>query len=435
MDKEIKRRVQRNSALYGAFAALLLWLIYFRELTVGDLGSFLPYLDHLASMSLSVVLLPLLVSLTVFYVASLLSAAFEGTLNELLVGSLYAAGLAVFFALFLIYSPGSEMLNSTGYLFLAAFAVLLIYNVVATLSRSWKVPALKAVAASATIYVEGEITIRILDLFIGSSGASLPGDLGMVLNELLHLGFMVAAAVSLLAVLKTSQNPYLSLVGDIASNYLLIVPASLAGSLYFNYFQGRLVSISPGLAKLSPYIEWTAICIVAALIYTRTRKGIKASMMDEARLGDWIKHVQEVETYKGDRFVGFAEMMNDFIERGRRDRLLVRLATFLHENRVGDEEISLMLSDLINYEDEKKTIFFQKGRGSALDKENETQRRSVLQRTISKILPLGFGESTGLKGPRQGEAEMSPPGAGLEDARSLESSMNTFEMKGGRDEG
>jgi len=102
---------------------------------------------------------------------------------------------------------------------------------------------------------------------------------------------------------------------------------------------------------------------------------------------------------------------------------------------VGDEEISLMLSDLINYEDEKKTIFFQKGRGSALDKENETQRRSVLQRTISKILPLGFGESTGLKGPRQGEAEMSPPGAGLEDARSLESSMNTFEMKGGRDEG
>lgn len=439
MDRETKRRILRNSALYGIFAALLLWLIYFNDLTIGDFSSFLPYLpDQLASTSISVVLLPLLVSMSIFYAASLFGAAFEGVFNELLVGSLYATGFAAFFALFLIYSPGSEMLNSAGYLFLAAFAVLLIYNALAALSRFWKVHALRALAASATIYVEGQIAMMLLGLFLGSSGLSLPGELGGALNELLDLGFMVAAAVSLLAVLKTSHNPYLSTVGGVASNYILVVSTSLTGSLYFNYFRGRLAAISPGIANLSPYIEWTTICIVAALIYTKTRRSIQASMTAEAQLGDWIKHVQEISTYKGDRFVGFTEMINDFIERGRRDRLLVRLAMFLHENRVVDDEISLLLSELINHEDAKKPVFSLSERASALEKENEARRRGVLQRTISRIMPMGLGVWAGMKElePEDVDRPTGDSNIGPEESPpSIGSSVNMLKMEGVRDEG
>ena len=438
MDRERRRKILRNSALYGVLAAVLIWLVYFNDFTVGNFRSFLPYLpDQLVSMSLSVILVPLLVSVSIFYVASLFSAAFEGGFNELIVGSLYATGFAVFFALFLIYSPGSEMLNTAGYLFMGAFGVLLIYNLLATLSRVWKVHQLKALAASATIYLEGQIAVQILDLFIGPSGVSLPGETGSTLNELLYLGFVVATAVSLLAVFKNSRNPYLSVLGGIGSNYILVVGASLVGSLYFNYFQGRLALISPGIANLSPYIEWTAICIVAAFIYTRTRKGIQTSMMAEAQLGDWIKHVQEISVYKGDRFVGFTEMINDFIEQGRRDRLLVKLAMFLKENGVEDEEISLMLSDLINYEDAKKPFFSIGGKTTALQKENEARRRGVLQSTISKILPLGLG---GLAVPKGSELkELERPTdvqkLGSED-RGIqpEPNMKMLEVEGVRDE-
>lgn len=437
MDKEIKKRILRNSALYGGFAVLLLWLIYFKDLTIGDFSSFLPYLpDQLASTSLSVILLPLLVSLSIFYVASLFSAAFEGAFNELLVGSLYATGFAAFFALFLIYSPGSKMLNSAGYLFLAAFVVLLIYNSLASLSKSWNIHMLKALAASATIYVEGQITMMLLDLFLGSSGMSMPGELSGVLDKLLNLGFLVATAVSLLAVLKTSQNSYLSAVGGVSSNYPLVVAASLTGSLYFNYFRGRLAYISPGIANLSPYIEWTAICIVAAIIFTRTRRSMQTSLMAKAQLGDWIKHVQEISTYKGDRFVGFTEMVNGFIEKGRRDRLLVSLTMYLHENRGTDEEIALLLSDLINYEDAKKPFFSLRGKTSALEEKNEARRRSVLQKTISKIMPIGVGGSAGLKGPNRGDVDSpNPPSVGLEESTSkLESRTNMLEMEGVRNE-
>ena len=431
MEKEVKRRILRNSALYGVFAALVLWLVFFNEFTIGDFRGFLPYLpDQLMSTSISVVLIPLLVSVSVFYAASIFSAAFEGTLNDVIVSNLYAIGFAAFFALSLIYSPGSKMLNSMGYLFLEAFVVLLIYNSIATLSRVWKAHAVKAVVASATIYIEGQIAMRLLALFVGSSGAPLPGDLVAALNELLNLGFTVAAAVSILAILKTSRNPTLSAVGGVASNYPFVVSVCVIGSLYFNYFRGTLMYVSPGIANLSPYIEWTAICIVAALIYTRTRKGIQTSMTTRAQLGDWIKHMQEVSTYKGDRFVGFTETVNDFIEHGQRDLLLVKLSMFLNDNRVGDEEISLLLSDLINYEDEKKPVFSIKGRASDIEKENEARRRRVLQGTVSKILPLGFGGSAGLRSPRPGDEVRSTgaPSPGSEgDASGLESSM--YEME------
>lgn len=405
-------------------------MIYFNDFTLGDYRSLIPYLpENLASMSLSVFFLPLLVSISIFYVASLFGVIFEGTVNELLVGSLYATGLAVFFALFLIYSPTSKTLSSTGFLFLAAFVVLFAYNILSIISRVWEVPALKAIAASVTIYAVGHIVIRISTLFVGSSGVPLSGELGGVLNNLIHMGFLVAAAISLLAVFKTSQNTYLSFVGEVASNYTLIVLASLFGSLYFNYFQGKLGTISPTLANLSPYIEWVAICIVAALIYRRTHKGIRASAMAEAQLGDWMKHVQEVSTYKSGRFVRLTEMINDFIEEGRRGRLLVSLATFLHENKMEDEKISLLLSDLIDYEDVKKPAFSLRGRSSVIDVENKTQRSNVLKKTLSDILPLGFNRSNAKGEPPGGDADSNAPSVGL-DAPSQESEANMFEMDG-----
>ena len=436
MRREVRRRLLRSSAVYGAIAALLLWLLLFQDLTVGDFGRFLPYLPgQMASTSLRVILLPLLVSISIFYVASLFSAAFEGTFNEILVGSLYATGFAAFFALALILSPAQRMLNEMGYLFLEAFAILVVYNSISALSRAWRSHALKAVAASATIYIEGRIAIMLIDLFIGSGGMSLPAGLPAALTELLDLGFTVAAAVSMLAVFKTSRTPSLSAVGGIASNYPLVVFSCVAGALYFNYFRGSLMSASPGIANLSPYIEWTGICIIAAFIYARAQRGIQASMLTKAQLGDWIKHVQEVSTYKGDRFVGFTEIVDDFLERGRRDRLLISLAMFLRENGVGDEKISLLLSEMINYEDAKKPVFAVRGRASALEVENEARRLSVLQKTIDKIMPVGARGALGLesnqRGGLDGASEAQSPGLG----EKPELGSNVIESDGGRDEG
>ena len=71
-----------------------------------------------------------------------------------------------FFALFLYLQPGRAF-KDTGLLLSAGFAVLLIYNVVSTIARIRKSQPLKGVSISATIFLEGQILIRIqVNIFI-----------------------------------------------------------------------------------------------------------------------------------------------------------------------------------------------------------------------------------------------------------------------------
>ena len=164
-----------RTILYGIIASLLVWLIYFKDLRLGDLGKFLPMSPQMAAMNLDTLLLPLLVSITIFYLASILGIFFEGVFSEVLVGTLYAAGFASFFALFLVLQPG-ETINQAGYLLSGAFGVILLYNITTTVARQRKSQALKAVAVSATIFGVGQIVIRLLSLLMASSGASMaPG--------------------------------------------------------------------------------------------------------------------------------------------------------------------------------------------------------------------------------------------------------------------
>jgi hypothetical protein len=86
MSRQGRSLFLRRTALYGLFAGILGYSIYFRDFTM-------------ASISLEIILIPLLASITIFYVASIVGIAFEGILAEVLAGTLYAAGFASFFAL------------------------------------------------------------------------------------------------------------------------------------------------------------------------------------------------------------------------------------------------------------------------------------------------------------------------------------------------
>lgn len=394
----------RRTALYGLFAGILGWLIYFNDYTLHDLGNFLPMSPQMASISLEIILIPLLASITVFYVASIVGIAFEGILAEVLAGTLYAAGFASFFALFLILQPGPSI-NQAGYLLTAAFGVVLANNIVSTLARLRKSQALKAVAVSATIFLEGQIALRLMSLLITASGASMPPGLAEAIAEFLNLGITVAGVFTLFAVFKASGNAYLAAMGGIASNYLFSVSLSIIGALYYGFFLGGLSAFAPSLRNLSPYVEWTGICIFAAIIFTVMRRGMQDSIMIRNRLGEWRKHMQQVTTYKGDRFVGFTEVVDAFIEYGNREKLLVKLALFLHENQAGDDEISGLLAELINYEDEKRPDLARTGRAEAIENQNKLKRLDLLQKTIGRIIPPGTLGATGSQGMEQSQLE------------------------------
>lgn len=400
-----RRDIIRRTGIWAVSAGLLGWLIYFHDLRLGDLGSFLPMSDQIARANMDLILIPLLASITIFYVASIVSITLEGVLAEVLVGTLYAAGFASFFALFLILQPGKAF-SQAGFLLSGAFGVLLVYNVVSTLARLRGALALKAATVSATIFMVGQIVLRLISLFISTSGASMPPGMAEGITGFVSLGITIAGVFTLFAVFKSSKNTYLAAMGSIAGNYLFSVSLSLIGALYYGFFLGGLRSYAPGIESLSPYIEWTGICVFAAIIFTVMRRGMQGSIMIKNRFGEWGKHKQEITTYKGDRFAGFTEVIDDFVERGNRERLLVRLALFLHENKADDDEISGLLASLINYRDEKPPDMARSGRAEAVEEENKLKRLSLLQETIRQIIPPGSGGPVGGGEPLQQESSI-----------------------------
>jgi cobalamin-dependent methionine synthase I len=84
-------------------------------------------------------------------------------------------------------------------------------------------------------------------------------------------------------------------------------------------------------------------------------------------------------------------MIEEFVTHGNKQRLLVKLALFLNENHVSDDEISELLGDLIKYQDEEKPDISRKGRALVIDNQNMDNRLSILQRTISRMIPTGIG--------------------------------------------
>jgi hypothetical protein len=399
----------RSSLIYSVFAVFLLWLIFYNEFAIGDFGRFLPYLpEQLASMNLDVLLIPIFASISIFYIASLIGKAFEGRLSQVLGGTLYAAGFATFFALFLILNPTST-LSSAGYLVLVAFIIILTYNILSTLSRLRENLVLRVLAVSATIYLEGQIAIRLLTLFLSSSKADYSPEIISGVGQFLNLGVSIAAIFTLFAIFKKSGNSYLSALGGIASNYLFSISLSLIGAIYYGFFMGGLSTLAPSISNLSPYFEWTGICIFAALIFTVMRRGMQGSMMSISRMGGWKKHVQMISVYKGDSFVNFTEVIDGFLENGNRDRLLVSLALFLHENRVEEDEISNLLSDLINFQGEDEPIFSRRGRTEVIDKKNRERRMEVLKKTIDNIIPMGLLDLPEPSTTEEGLTQAVPP--------------------------
>lgn len=407
MPSKSKKSLTRSTVLYAAFAGLLAWLVYFNEFKLGNLGAFLPMSEQMASTSLDVILLPLLISGSIFYVASLVGTIFEGTFAEVLVGTLYAAGFTSFFALFLIILPGSMNVNRAGYLLSGAFGVILLYNIVSTVARLKKKPSIRAAAISATIYAEGQIVVRLISLLIKSSGAAMQPELIDAVGQFIDLGVTIAAIFTLFAMFKTSKNTYLAALGGISGNYLFSVSLSLIGALYYGFFMGGLSSLAPSIRNLSPYVEWTGICVFAALIFTVMRRGMQGSIIVRDKLGQWKKHLQQITSYKGDRFIDFTKMVEDFVQRGEKDKLLVKLALYLNENRVADDDISTILTDLIKYEDAKKPAISRRGRSTEIDKENMEKRLEVLQRTISSIAPSGVAGALPRGGGNPGETTNS----------------------------
>jgi hypothetical protein len=389
--EETRRRLIRATVIYLSVLIILAILSFTSTITIGDIASFLPYIpEQMTPAGIYVILVPIMVALTFFFSASLVGALFEGKINSVIISGLYAGGFASIIIVFMILQPVSEPTQVAGYLFMGSFAVYFIYSILSQISELRKQFYIKVIAGAFTIFIIGQVCVQLVNLYWVVPGIP-ESDQISIIKSMLNWGFTAASIITLIGIFRDSRNPYLSQIGDIASNYFFVVSLSLIGTLYINFISGALTDVSPVMKQLSPYVEWTGIVIIGAFIFQIMRRGMTESMMVPTEIGSWTTHIQDTSATKGKSLKDFTEIIDEFIQKGEKKRLLVKLFRFLDENRASEVEMSKSLEDFIKYEDEKFPHFSRRGTSEKIEEMNKERRMQILQTTVQHINDLGLG--------------------------------------------
>jgi hypothetical protein len=391
MEKETRSGLIRATIAYFVIAIIMGILSFGSTLTVGEIGSFLPYIPpDLSAVGVFVIFVPLLVGISFFYVSILIGALFEGTINRVIISGLYAGGFSSFVVVYMIIQPMSEANQVAGYLFMGSYAIYFIYSIISVIAELRDQHYLRVISGSLAIFILGQVCVQMVNLYMVAPGVPETEQVTLI-KEMLNIGFSVASGITLVGIFRDSRNVYLSQFGGIASNYFFVTALSLIGTLYLNFIGGRLTDVNPVIKQLSPYIEWTGVVIVGAFIFTVMRRGMTETMMVPTELGDWGKHIQDTSSTKGKQLKDFTEIIKEFVDRGKKERIIVKLFRFLNENRASEPEMGRCLKELIEYEDQKHPNFAKRGVSKKVDENNQERRMLILERTVQHINGLGLG--------------------------------------------
>ncbi len=123
-----------------------------------------------------------------------------------------------------------------------------------------------------------------------------------------------------------------------------------------NFFIGFLVIgylnlVRPSLAfnmLFLPYLEWAVIALTVYAMYTMTRPAANQLYVSSVSLS-WKRHVQVIRAETGRDLMYTTSVLEQFVNHGVKEPLLIYLT--LHLQRLGktDEEILRTLSPLIDY--------------------------------------------------------------------------------------
>lgn len=191
--------------------------------------------------------------------------------------------------------------------------------------------------------------LSILIHVIAQSAEALPQSLQLIayaslpiIGGLITLGFC--------SLLRTFAN-----IENLATSRLLrVIPEAQASDFFIGFLVTSYLSlIRPPLGAyvlFLPYVEWVAVVLAVYVIYTMIGSSTKDFDVSPEGLG-WKEHIQEIRRETGRDLIRITSVMEQFVDNGVKEPLLVYLT--LHLQRLGEteEDILKTLSPLIDYQD------------------------------------------------------------------------------------
>jgi len=329
----------------------------------------------------------------VVYVIEIIGQFFEGDFVKVLYNHMEVPVMVAAFAFTLfnpkIVFPGSY--KTLGYWVIGAVLVWAAHSIIKTYS---KIASVFSFAALLTI--TGYMVKTVIESYVGVN-PNLPFSLG----NIVFYCFVVTAALSLMSLVKYSGKGYLFYFGNKLSSYTVLF-CIWVGTLFVQIY---LQDVRPSVpASISPYlvlVEWTAVCCISFVVFKSARDHL-TKVSQNLKFGEWTVLTQKITDKKEE-----LDSLSDFIDNGKKERLLMLISYALLSNNVpygiGEE----VIWELVQYRNPEPPIIMLTRMAEEVRNENRRNRQKLLEKTLKAVeevisknyLLYNEGQYTGLLKP------------------------------------
>ena len=232
------------------------------------------------------------------------------------------------------------------------------------------------------------LVLLILRYLVNQDVGDLPRALQLTFYAVIPFagGLTTFCIFSLLGILSSSPNLAVSRITSKISE-------DPARNFFFGFLgTAYLILIRPSLAahvSFLPQVEWISVGLTVYSMYAMTGLSNKEFFVSSDEHLGWKKHVEEVVRETGHDLKRVTSAIEQFVEHGTKEQLLIYLTLHLQRLGLAEENIFQTLSSLIYYQERKRSkislllSFSWTERKSAT--ENKKERESLLSILFERI--------------------------------------------------
>jgi hypothetical protein len=323
--------------------------------------------------------------LILLYTSIIVSKLYKGRLVSVLTTSLNLLSVPTFVALLPSWEGAFTYFKPLSYSILLgvlAYSVFLILNSVSENYREIIYP----VSRSILLALVGLILWYLSNQII-SSKTGIQEGIGYVIL----FSFLGTAILSLFDAIRELPGRTISLVATYLSRNLWRRSIFLLlTSAYLFVGRGIIINKYPDAQTYLIIAEWITLSALVLRSYWQFKGFIENEYVKPDQIENWSRHIQSIEWATDERMKGVADSIQDFLDRGVKDSLVVCLVGLMRDAGELEDSITSSLSPLIEYEDLHPGVVFQSLQEEYIKEKNRKRRMSIFSGTLSQLSKIGL---------------------------------------------
>jgi hypothetical protein len=401
LESENVKSLIKTSAVYALLIGAVLYLQFYQSLTIP-----ITFENETILLDPTFLFVPLLSLIICSYASSIVKKIIIGKLGPPISSGLKRLGFFSFFWLLTFDPLFPSSFQPIGNFIILFPVIFILRSVILEILRDRNQIVGESIVYTASILLLGylastfwqqiqilmeEYHIFTIDTLTGRSTYEVMlglfySGLANVLDEAIIISSIFVAALSITKVFRYNENTYLDFIGKrLSTNLSSRFVYFLIFILYVQFLRSFLLDQSGINPQIVTVAEWGIICIISYVIYQRTRKFVDTSMTVPDRIGQWTRHIQEIEHTSDFKLDKLSRLIEKFLYEGDKNELIVYLVDIFRRYNVSVSQINSSLSDLMNHREIELGLISFSWQKKMLENLNLENRLEALDAVMYKL--------------------------------------------------